>query len=517
MPPDTLSSGENAKGAIVEAEPGIRDGILAEPPAPVRRVPLARGLSTRLLLLTILFVLIAEVLIFVPSVANFRLRYLSDRLNTASVAADAFADGAGAVDPQRLSISVLEEADAMAIVVRRGEETRLLTVTAMPDHVDQTVKPTMDGPLMAISSAFAAFFSDGHMILRVLGEPDASGRSIELLMGDGHLREALLVYSRNVGLLALVISLITAGLVFAAINAMLIRPVRRMTGAMLRFARDPDDPASLLVPSARGDELGVAERELAAMQARLRDMLGSQKHLADLGLAVSKINHDMRNVLAGAQLLSDRLAGVSDPAVKAYAPKLMRALDRAVAYSESVLSYGRAQEPPPQRRLLRLHPLVDDVFGLLAAGGDTGIDVVNAVPADLEIDADQDQLYRIVSNLCRNAWQAMAAESEPALVHRLEVSARRDGALVRVTVADTGPGLPEKARQNLFSAFRGSARSGGTGLGLAIARELARAHGGDVELVGSVPGRTVFAFAIADRPVELRAERAARRRSSEGG
>ena len=490
-----------------------RQGATRDPDgARDERVPLTRGLSTRLLLLTILFVLIAEVLIFVPSVANFRLRYLQDRLNTASVAAAAFAGDVSGGEPRQLSIAVLEMSDAMAIVVRRGGETRLLTVTGMPDHVDQTVWPTMDGPLPAIGDAAAAFFSDGKMVLRVLGEPEADGRSIELLMGDARLREAMLVYSRNVGLLALAISLITAGLVFAAINAILIRPIRRMTRAMLRFAEDPDDASRILSPSARTDELGVAERELASMQERLRSMLNAQKHLADLGLAVSKINHDMRNVLAGARLMSDRLGDASDPMIKAFAPKLMRAIDRAVSYSEGVLAYGKAQEPPPQRRMVRLRPLVDEVFAMLSAGGEAGVSLENSVAADLEIDADPEQLFRILANIARNAWQAMAAETDPVLVRRLEIAAARSGGAVRVTVSDTGPGLPEIARRHLFSAFRGSARSGGTGLGLAIAQELARAHGGEVELAESAAGRTVFVFFIPDRPVALSAERVARRR-----
>ena len=251
------------------------------------------------------------------------------------------------------------------------------------------------------------------------------------------------------------------------------------------------------------DELGVTERELAGMQTQLQRILGEQKHLADLGLAVSKINHDMRNILASAQLISDRLRLVKDPTVQIFAPKLLRALDRAVAYSEGVLAYGRTQEPAPVRRRLRLRQLVEEVQGMLGLDASTGIEFENLVDAGFEVDADSEQLFRVLTNLGRNAMQAMSADSESALVRRLTISGERTGAVCTILVTDTGPGLPQKARENLFSAFRGSARSGGTGLGLAIAHELVRAHGGTIRLVESVSGRTVFSITIPDRPVRL--------------
>ena len=150
------------------------------------------------------------------------------------------------------------------------------------------------------------------------------------------------------------------------------------------------------------------------MQQRLQRTLGEQKHLADLGLAVSKINHDMRNILASAQLLTDRLRGVRDPSVQAFAPKLLRALDRAVSYSEGVLAYGRTQEAPPSRRRLRLRQLVDEVQGLLGMDGAGGIEFVNAVDPGFEVDADSEQLFRVLTNLSRNAVQAMAADDGSA-------------------------------------------------------------------------------------------------------
>ncbi|HEY4192183.1 MAG TPA: HAMP domain-containing sensor histidine kinase, partial [Mesorhizobium sp.] len=330
---------------------------------------------------------------------------------------------------------------------------------------------------------------------------DDNPKEFELIMPDYRLRAAMLAYSRTVAFVSLLISLFTASLVYVAIDRIMIRPMRAMTRSMLSFSEAPDDPARIISPSARADEIGIAERELSLMQERLQKMLAEQKHLADLGLAVSKINHDMRNILASAQLMSDRLRQVKDPTVQAYAPKLLRALDRAVSYSEGVLAYGRTQEPAPSRRRIRLRQLVEEVHSLLNM--ENGIEFENTVEPAFEVDADAEQLFRVLTNLCRNSVQAMAGDTEGALVRRLTMAAERQGTVSRILVSDTGPGLPAKARENLFMAFHGSARSGGTGLGLAVAQELVRAHGGVVELVESIGGRTTFSVSIPDQPARL--------------
>ncbi len=91
----------------------------------------------------------------------------------------------------------------------------------------------------------------------------------------------------------------------------------------------------ILKPSERQDELGIAERELAGMQGVLADTLRQQRRLADLGLAVSKINHDLRNILASAQLISDRLSDVRTRRSSASRP------------SSSAASTGPSTTPSP--------------------------------------------------------------------------------------------------------------------------------------------------------------------------
>jgi signal transduction histidine kinase len=267
----------------------------------------------------------------------------------------------------------------------------------------------------------------------------------------------------------------------------------------------------VITPSGRKDEIGAAEERLAEMQKSLRELLAQRRHLADLGLAVSKINHDLRNILASAQLFSDRLGAVEDPLAKRFAPKVVRAIDRAIGYTRSVLAYGQATEDPPRRQLLGLRALVDDAADLLALQGHERVSWENRVGPDVEVDGDPEQLFRVLSNLCRNALEAVSDNDDPAVIRRVWVEGERQGGVASLRVCDTGPGVPARARETLFQPFQGSARRGGTGLGLAIAAEIVRAHGGQISLVERPGAGAVFEITIPDRPVDLDARRHARR------
>ncbi|MDF1599049.1 HAMP domain-containing sensor histidine kinase [Mesorhizobium sp. YIM 152430] len=466
-------------------------------------VALGRGLSTKLLLLTMLFVLIAEVLIFIPSIANFRLRWLEERLSTAAAVATVLVDEDASSLSRATQDDVLASLGAKAVAVRDEGMSQLLVAADMPPEIDEHVSIAATSPIAAVRDALSTALWGGNRMLRVFGPVGDSTKEFELIIPDGDLRSAMMVYARNVAILSLIISVITAGLVFWAINRMMIRPIRRMTHSMLAFSAAPDDPARVIRPDRRTDEIGIAQHELATMQGELQRTLGEQRHLAELGLAVSKINHDMRNMLAAAQLMSDRLRLIDNATVQSFVPKLVRTLDRAVSYSEGVLAYGRTQEAPPSRRRLRLAQMVDDVGEILGLAPEGDIEFVNAVDPALEVEADADHLFRVLANLARNAVQAMQTDTETAVVKRLTIGAMREGTVSKITIEDTGPGLPKRARENLFAAFRGAARSGGTGLGLAIAHELVRAHAGTLELVETRGGRTVFEICIPDQPIAL--------------
>ena len=274
-----------------------------------------------------------------------------------------------------------------------------------------------------------------------------------------------------------------------------------MVANMMRFAANPEDASRVIKPSTRTDEIGTAEHQLARMQRELAQVLHQKTRLAALGLAVSKVNHDLRNMLANAQLISDRFQDSTDPTVQRFAPKLIGSLDRAIRLCTDTLRFGRAEEEPPQRRRIALRPLIEDVGEGLGLPVANRINFVAGVPDDMIVDADPDQMFRVFTNLIRNAVQVLdaAPPREGAASEEIHVSAERAGQVSHVTVSDTGPGIPEQARLHLFEAFQGSVRKGGTGLGLAICAEILRAHGGTIELARSGPDGTAFRLSIPDR------------------
>jgi len=470
------------------------------------------GLSVKLLALTVLFVMLAEVSIYVPSIANFRLTWLNNKLSAAHTAAMVF-EAAPDV-PDKLSRQILDSIGARAVAMKMGQQRRLLATTELPSEVLQEVDIRDMRPLIAIVEAFRTLLvAKDTDLLRAVGPAPLGGQFVEIVIPEGPLRSAMLIYSRNVMLLSIVISAISAALVYFALHYLFVRPLYRITANMTNFRADPEDRARILAPTARHDEIGFVEHELAEMQRDLADTLHGKTRLANLGLAVSKINHDLRNLLASAQLFSDRLARLPDPQVQRFAPKLMQALERAIAFCQSTLSYGRAQEPPPDRRAVALMELVEDVRETLGLQPDSRIGWITSIERGLIVDADRDQLLRVLLNLARNAVQALEsrAPNDPAR-DQVRISGRREGAIMIIEVADTGQGFSDKARAHLFEAFQGSTRSGGTGLGLAIAAELVRAHGGEIILVDGTIGAT-FRLKIPDRPIPLDERRSERARA----
>jgi signal transduction histidine kinase len=452
-----------------------------------------RSLSGRFLILTAIFVMLAEVLIFVPSVARFREQFLLDRLQRAQIASLGLLTG-GEVSAD-LEEELLRNAEVFNVVLRRDEARQLVLSSPVPAPVSQSFDLRDPSAVTLITDAFRRLAQTDPEVIRVIGEPvRMGGILIEITLDTGDLRTAMIDYGLRILWLSLVISVITAGLLFVVVQCFVVRPIRRVVGAMQTYAADPEDARLVITPSSGITELREAEESLHSLQRQLTAALKQKEHLAQLGSAVAKISHDLRNILTSAQLFTDRLEMSEDPRVRRMAPKLVNSLTRAVHLCEATLAYGKAEEPAPKLARHNLADLVTDAIeGERLAAGDLAVGFENRVAADVVLRADAEQFYRVLTNLMRNARQAIVRAGVPG---RIIVSAEADTRDWVIRVEDTGPGLPAKARDHLFEPFRGGASSGGTGLGLSIAAELVRGHGGTLTLERSDENGTCFRITL---------------------
>jgi signal transduction histidine kinase len=481
---------------------------------------LLRGLSGKLLALTIGFVMLGEVLIFLPSIANFRIQWLKTRLAQAEIAALAVEAAPDRILSADLRSEILKGAGVLVVSISKDDKRQLV----LRGEGDATIAASYDlrviMRLPAIADALWAMLENEPRVIGIVDRPpNMSGDLIEIAIEEAPLRQAMFRFGLNVLILSVILSLLVAGLVFAALNRVMVRPIQRLTENMVAFGQSPEESSRIVAPSGRRDEIGVAERQLRDMQTELQSMLKQKSRLAALGLAVSKVSHDLRNMLTSAQLISDRLSRSDDPTVKRFAPKLIESLDRAIAFLTQTLKYGRAQELPPQREKFTLRTLVDEVVDHAVIRASSRIVLYNNVPADVVCDADREQIGRTLTNLLRNAVQALEtkqAEDPAAPDGAVTLRAWREGSVVTIEVKDNGPGIPERVRERLFEAFQSSARSGGTGLGLAIAAELVGAHGGNIRLSETGFHGTSFVITVPDTVAELRVGRRGERRAAGG-
>jgi signal transduction histidine kinase len=449
------------------------------------RPALITGLSARLLALTIVFVMLSEVLIYVPSISRFRNIQLEDhiaRAHLAILALDATPDRMVGGGLQR---DLLLHAGAYGVVLTAPDRRMLMLGPEAPPPVDVAFDLRRSTVEEMITQAFVTLAQPTNRILRVTGaSPRAPDTTIEVVIDEAPIRAAMIDYSIRILTLSILISLLTASLVYLSLHWLMVRPMLNLSECMMRFRENPEDDRATVSPSARGDEIGIVSRELAAMQRDLRAALHQKTRLAALGAAVAKINHDLRNTLSSAVLASDRLAGIDQPEVKRVVPQIIDAIDRATALCERTLDFARSDRPLLRTSIFTLAELIDDLataFLPPPAGGD-GIRLVSA-GTDVAIEADRDQLFRALGNLMLNAVQAGAT--------RLRIEVGHYDGILGVDVADDGPGIPPVVRKRLFQPFSGSGHDG-SGLGLVIAREIATAHGGDLKLARTGTGGTTF-------------------------
>ena len=447
------------------------------------------GLAGRLLVLVATFVMLADVMIYVPNVANFRFYWLRSHLSAAYTASLVLEGAPEAVLSETLTRDLLNSADARLIVLDKDGTRRILASGDLPSRVDEVDDlRTSDWPDL-LRAAFRTLVAPPGRVLTFISPAPAGDSAIEVTMDEAPLQHAMRAYSRHLLIYSLITSVVVATLATLAMHRMILGPVRRLTTSIVDFGADPDDRGRIIVPSNRAHEIGQAERALAVMQETLVLELAQKKNLTNLGLAVAKINHDMRNMLSSAQILSDRLADVTDPLAQRLAPKLVATLDRAIRFCEATLTYGRAADEPPYPRTLALRAVVAEAAETVAPLAHGPVRIENEVPDGFEVVADAEQMFRILLNLLRNGVEALErAGASPGRLPAVTVRAWKESGATIIEVGDTGPGIPVMLRPKIFSAFQNSTRPGGTGLGLAIVADLIRAHGGTIVLAGDDVG-----------------------------
>lgn len=458
-------------------------------------------LSGRFLILTVIFVMLAEILIFVPSIARFREDYLLLRLERAQIASLALlADDMIDVELEK---ELLKNAGVFNVVLRRDEMRQLILSSPIPEPISATFDMRTATASVLIKDAMMQLLETKNRVVRVIGAPvQDAGLLIEVTMDTEELRMSMIDYGVRILALSAVISVVTAFLLFLAVRAILVRPIKGVVGYMQTYAAAPEDARSLIKPQAGVTELREAEEALLALQTELTASLKQRERLAQLGGAVAKVSHDLRNILTSAQLFTDRIESSEDPLVRRLAPKLVNSITRAVHLCESTLAFGKAEEPAPTLTRFALSETVGDVIASeRLAVEDYDLSFGEDIPAGMMVRADPEQMFRVVSNLVRNARQAIVASGQPG---EIAVSATENDHSWLITVKDTGPGLPPKAQEHLYQPFQGGIRKGGSGLGLAISSELVRGHGGMLTLLETDEGGTTFEICLPKGEVAIK-------------
>ena len=463
----------------------------AETPAFARRATMAAvplpfrgfGLAARVLAVTVTFVLVAMALFYVTRLTAYREAWLHNKILSAQTAIEAF-DAAGPIPiADDLSQRILNSVAVKSIVVRTPSGRRELALPGATHASARAISADDNSYFEGVGATFRTLFSAPGTIVTVGSSAPPDQAAIELTFDETPLIDALWRVSHNFLNISLTIACVVTCVLWAALWTMVLRPVRRLTSNIVAFGESPQDASRVITPSGRRNEIGRAETALAVMQRSLAHELAQRKRLAELGMAVARINHDLRNMLSAAQLISDRLARIPDPLAQRLAPRLVATLDRAIQFCQSTLTYGAGRELPPSRRRFDLRELVRQVVEAAQAEGAGTIDYDIDIPPRFCLYADPDHIQRVLENLIRNAAQALTSKgAEDGRPKAIRFAAIRTDGLALIEISDTGPGFPADQAERIFEPFHTSTREAGAGLGLAIAADLVTRNGGVIAL-----------------------------------
>jgi signal transduction histidine kinase len=464
--------------------PALPEALAKQASAPGFALPLQGfGLAARVLAVTIGFVFLAMGLFYVARLTAHREMWLHDKINAAQTTVEAFGLAGPTPPPQDLSQKILHSVDVKWLAVETPTGRREFVIAGGPPAGAETITAEDSSYFESLAATFRTLFAAPHTVVKLSASAQANEPAIEFAFDESQLIRSLRRVSGNFLAISLTIAAVVTCVLWAALWRMVLRPVRRLTSNIIAFGESPQDASRVIAPSGRGNEIGRAEAALAVMQRSLAHELTQGKRLAELGMAVARINHDLRNMLSAAQLISDRLATIPDPLAQRLAPRLVATLDRAIHFCQATLTYGAGRELPPSRRRFDLSELVGQVVESAKAENDAAIDYNIDIPPRFCVYADTDHILRVLENLSRNAAQALmgkgATDGRPKAIRFAAI--RTDG-LALIEVSDTGPGFPADQSERIFEPFHKSTSEVGAGLGLAIAADLVTRNGGAITL-----------------------------------
>ena len=465
----------SGRSRLRAADPAIAD--VSQSDVPVAGGRYGGGLAGRMLIVTVTVVIASMAIVFLTRLEAARENWLHNKVLTVQAALDAFDPDQSPLPPE-LAGKVLRALGLTSIAVLHPKGRRDVAPTSPPPVAAVDVTHDDNSPTFTFSELYRALFPAPGAIIRIR----SSDPPLELTMDEQALTKALRRVASVQFSLLVVLAVVISIVVWATLWQMVLRPVGKLTSSIIAFGESPQDVSRIIAPSGRDDEIGRAEKALAAMQESLANELSQRKRLAELGMAVARINHDLRNMLSAAQLISDRLARIPDPQAQILAPKLVATLDRAIQFCQATLTYGAGSEQPPDRRLFDLNKMVQDVVDAVRAEQAEVVDFHVDIPPRFEIYADPDQVLRVLENLCRNAVQALKSNGAPSRPRAIRFAAIRTDGTALIEISDTGPGFPTDQRARIFEPFQKSSSAAGTGLGLSIAADLVTRNGGRIDL-----------------------------------
>jgi signal transduction histidine kinase len=259
------------------------------------------------------------------------------------------------------------------------------------------------------------------------------------------------------------------------------RPLREMVAAAQAMARG--DYGRRVTATSR-DEVGELARAFNTMASELAETDRMRRDL------VANASHELRTPIGALRAVVENLADGVEPAAAETYETMLRQVDRLATLVEQLLDLSRLESGAARldRERLLVEPLLADVaaeWRAKAQGRDVEL-AVRVEPKSLSVHADAARLHQVLANLVANAVRHARSGG------RVEVEGSAAGEIVRLAIADDGPGIAAADAERVFERFyradHGRAvTEGGSGLGLAIARWIVELHGGTIRAEGRHP------------------------------